>query len=400
MKMINLLKTPHFAALLSILLSQLHITGALSDQGHPRSSHSPGRITVNQGFYNNSDGSPLLRLIDSASHSIDIEVYTMQDPAVRASLRGALKNKVRVRVVQEASPVGAACKIFSTGAGTAECADLRALVKEVKAKGGQYVPFNKSNLCGIPGKPCFQHGKLVIVDSQTALLSTGNFDATNLCDQAAHPSRCNRDYSYVTLNSQLVTALRSIFEHDLVGKSYDLRQFIPSPLATQLTVSPFSLVPLVNFIASAKTSIEIENQYLKELTINAALIKAAKKGLNVRVTVSSVCAFGKPTSTRAAQWASDNRKFEAAGIHIRIFDKKIQVNGHPGYLHAKGIVVDGKRGWLGSVNGSTTSTSSNREFGIFFNDPTSVRTLEGILHSDETNPDGETWQQSLSCAKG
>ena len=364
--------------------------------------------SVSEGFYNNADGSPVLNLLDSATQStdsIDIEIYTMQDPAVRASLRQALARGVRVRIIQEPSPLGTSCRVFSGSGGNADCIDMQNLVSEVnnQKNGSKYIPFNTSALCGVPGKVCFEHGKLVIVRSkniQTAMLSTGNLDATNLCDKAANPLRCNRDYSYVISNPQLVGALESIFESDFKGVAYDVSALIPNPINQSLTVSPFSLQPLVDFISSATKTIEIENQYLKEPTINAALTAAATRKIDVHVTVASICAFGAPKPPEAAQWTATFQKFENAGIHVRIFDKQIQINSKPGYLHAKAILVDGKRAWVGSVNGSAEATSNNREFGIFFEDPAQVRALESIITSDENNPDGETWQESLKCTKG
>ena len=82
-----------------------------------------------------------------------------------------------------------------------------------------------------------------------------------------------------------------------------------------------------------------------------------------------------------------------------MFTKGILINGTPGYLHAKVMVADGARAWIGSVNGSDTATSDNREFGIFFSTPADVEALDQQIIADHNAAAAETWQQSLACTK-
>ena len=355
------------------------------------------------GLYVNSEGSPLLPLIRSSRRQLDIEIYTMGDAEVRNAIRDAIHRKVRVRVVQEPSPVGAACDVFRIKGGatktTSDCADSQQLVNDVKAAGGSYVPFQKDQLCGQPGAGCFEHGKLAIADAAIALVSTGNFDSTNLCDAAASPSHCNRDYSVITEETDVVGSLEGIFEKDLGATRYDVSSVITKSALSKMTVSPLSLAPIVSFIQSAKSSILLENQYLKEPTINAALIAAAKRGVRVELSIASACAFAKPQPALSDEWTQTYASFEQAGISVRAFTKHILVNGKPGYLHAKAIVIDGSRAWVGSVNGSTTSTSANREFGLFLTEQGEVAKLADQMSRDQRDPNAETWQDSLICAK-
>jgi phosphatidylserine/phosphatidylglycerophosphate/cardiolipin synthase-like enzyme len=77
----------------------------------------------------------------------------------------------------------------------------------------------------------------------------------------------------------------------------------------------------------------------------------------------------------------------------------MKVKNKSGYLHAKAIVVDRARAWVGSVNGSTTSIENNREFGIMLNAASEVSKLEAYINADFSHPDSETWQESLLCKK-
>jgi phosphatidylserine/phosphatidylglycerophosphate/cardiolipin synthase-like enzyme len=354
------------------------------------------------GFYDNEEGSPLFDLIDSAKKTIDIEIYMMDDRDLHSALRRAMRERgVRIRVVKDPSPLGETCNPFkeATDSDTEKCADYKALAAEIKSRGGAFVPFNKKELCGIEGKSCFQHGKMVIIDSKKVMLSTGNFNPSSLCNDNQNPSKCNRDYSFVSRRPLVVDTLEAIFEHDLKGERYDPRTLMSKRSANKITVSPFSEEPLVEWIDSARRSVEVQNQYLKEEAINAALVRAASRGVDVKITLASACSFGKPKDKQRADLTRLFQSFDAAGIKTRMFTRQIEVGGKPGYMHAKAILVDGRRAWVGSVNGSSMSVRQNREFGIFFRNPFSVHHLKRILREDHADPRGETWQESLDCVK-
>ncbi|NDG85113.1 MAG: hypothetical protein EBX52_08785, partial [Proteobacteria bacterium] len=109
------------------------------------------------------------------------------------------------------------------------------------------------------------------------------------------------------------------------------------------------------------------------------------------------CAFGRPDQHAIDYWTQIYSAFDAAGIHTKIFNSSIPIGGLPGYLHAKAILIDSSRAWVGSVNGSTTSISTNREYGIFSNDPELVRNLGVTMYSDFAAKGAESWQDSLQC---
>ena len=341
----------------------------------------------------------MFALVDSAEKALDVEIYEMMDLDFRDSLRRALKRGVLIRIIKEPAPIGEKCKMMNSisSRDNPDCQDQKDLVAEIRGAGGTVAAFNKSELCGEKGKSCFEHGKMVIADGRHALLSTGNFNASNLCNHGSKPGHCNRDFTYVSRLPFVAEGLSAIFEKDLAGKSYLLNETVSARFRRKITVSPDSLAPLVEFIQSAKNSIEIENQYLKDPILNQALIAAARRGVVVSVVLSSLCSFGKPKERQKQEAARTFGEFDTAKIKIQMFTSQMKVGGRAGYLHAKVIVVDGSRAWIGSVNGSTMSTSRNREFGIFFRSPTSVSLLEKIIRFDLSDPRGETWQESLQC---
>jgi cardiolipin synthase len=52
------------------------------------------------------------------------------------------------------------------------------------------------------------------------------------------------------------------------------------------------------------------------------------------------------------------------------------------YMHAKIIVVDGKKAFVGSVNISKNSLDNNRELGILVSDQQVIQTLEQTFAKD------------------
>lgn len=361
----------------------------------------PSPLAVAPGLYINASGSPVIPMIQAASQSIDIEIYTMYDAKVRNALRDAIAKKIAIRIIQEPAPYNDVCQPFTqaTSSDAQDCADEKLLIQQVQAAGGTYIPYNKATLCRDPNSPCYLHGKLMVIDQQLAMMSTGNYDSTNLCDSSQSPTHCDRDYSYVDADSDVVSALEKIINQDLIGKSYDLSAILVGSVSQKLTVSPLSLAPLVKFVQSATTTLDVQNQYLNQTDWNNALEIAAKSGVQVTVQVSSVCWYGTPSNGQKASNTAIYTAFDSAGIHTSMFTKSILINGVPGYLHAKVMVADGNRAWLGSVNGSNSATSNNREFGVFFSDPASVASLKQQIQDDRNAAGAETWQQSLSCAK-
>jgi phosphatidylserine/phosphatidylglycerophosphate/cardiolipin synthase-like enzyme len=348
-------------------------------------------------FYENSEGPPHLSLINGAEKTLELEVYTLKSTKIMNALKKAMERGVKLSIVQDADPVDA-CKVFYPvgPADDAKCQEMKGFVKHVRKNGGVYAPFNKS-LCA-PGGVCFQHGKIVVADSKLVMLSTGNFNPSNLCEKSENPPICNRDYTVVSRDPVVVKAIQSIVRADTENRAVDIPAIVNST-GGRISVSPFSLDPLVRFIDSAKKTVQLENQYLKNPEMNAAIVRAARRGVKVFIMVASACAFGRPDENAVAGWTRIYSEFDAAGVNTKTFNASIPVNGRPGYLHTKAILVDSKRAWVGSVNGSNASLTRNREFGLFTEEPEFVKKLAQHMYQNFTERNAQTWKQSLRCEK-
>lgn len=376
-----------------------------------------------------SETIPAIALLREAKKSIDIEIYEMEDEEFLEAVREANNNGVKVRIIKDPYPVprkneclwfpglknntdwsGAAqIKIENNDNAEPECREMvMPMIAEIRAKGGAVEPFYKPQLCGQDGQKaepngCFEHGKLILIDGETALVSTGNFNSSNLCNLKNNPSKCNRDYSYVTRDAAQVNKLREVFESDLTKTRYSMAGIAAfgSNNVPSVTVSPYSLDPLVAFIRTRGMGpghrIQVQNQYLKEKNLNAALVDAAKSGAKVEIMVSSLCSFGKPDERNKEREAGIWRGFTDHGADMRYFTAQQTIGGKKGYMHAKAIVIDGKYAWIGSVNGSHSALNVNREFGVFFEDEESVARLSKQMSDDFTHEKSASWQQSWAC---
>lgn len=356
------------------------------------------RVDTTTGFYENSSHAVAYDLLKKAKKSIDIEIYEMKDPMFRRLLVEALERGVKIRIVKDSNTIGDSCDeldLVDENDGI-ECQAEKSYINLIQSKGAQYVYFDKKQLCGIAGRSCFQHGKMIIVDNRYLLLSSGNFNSSSLC--APVSTKCNRDFSYLTKNAEIIRYLRGILERDMKGERWEFKKVI-SQSPPSLTISPESAPRIVSLIRSAKKSIWVQNQYLEDPAINNALIDKAQQGLDVHVQVSAFCSFGMPSDAKKLKINKIYTEFDSAGIKTRIFTSKIPVGNRPGYLHSKALLIDEKVGWIGSINGSETSSLQNREFGIIFKNQKSIEQFKRVLQDDFNHEKTQSWMDSVDCKK-
>jgi len=386
------------------------------------------------GLFENSEQLNLPSFISKAKKTIEIEIYELGDDAVVNAIKEAINRKVRVRIVVESSPVGKkACWLQdSIDPKQPSCKELKELETSLKSANDRILksvqmkeekwkelnslrPFKKEALCGMNSKGavkgrCFQHGKIVIIDRKLALLSTGNFNSSNLCDlsEPTEPSNCNRDYSYITRDPSVLKAMLAIFEADLAGERPNIPLILKeTKTGKKLTISPYSYLPLVDLINSAKHSIQIQTQYLKSDSFLNALISKARTEKTQRtpqpfvfqILLSDPCHFSKLSKKEKKKLKELLSKLQKENISVRFMTHKQKIKSKPAYLHAKAIVADENVAWVGSTNISDSSFFINREYGIIFRYPKRVRNLVKIMKQDFEDPGSVDWEQGLLCQR-
>lgn len=352
---------------------------------------------IEDGVYDNSYETPVYALIGQAQYTLNIEIYEMKDPDVILALGDAVKRGVDVRIVMESQPVGV-CNLFNDSPSTSDsCTEQRDRVAKIKATGAKVVPFNRA-LCGDGSANCWQHGKLILADKRVAMVSTGNFNPSSFCNVSNGAETCNRDFSVVTRDATVIKGFQDIFDKDFAGQPYDLNAVLTPPVRQKVTVSPVSLPAILQLLKDAKSSISIEAQYLKDPAFNQEVVAAAKRGVRVDALIASGCSFSTYKKEGAAeQFIADYQPLVDAGVQLKFFTKANKIGGKPAYMHAKVIMVDNKRAWIGSMNGSEKSSTANREFGLILDRADFIGKVQDILQKDFASASNETLAQNAVC---
>jgi phosphatidylserine/phosphatidylglycerophosphate/cardiolipin synthase-like enzyme len=288
----------------------------------------PGEGAVSL-FVEPEDGrEPILNEIEGAQSSIDLSVYILTDEPILDALEAASRRGVNVRVIIEQHPFG--------GGG-----DEPAIVGRLAAAG---IVVRWGN----PGVQ-FTHVKTLVIDQRTALILTMNLS------QSAF--RANRDFGVVSTRPGDIAQLIAIFEAD-----WDAGAEPPDgPLIVSPTTSRARLLALID---SARTSIDLYAEVLRDREIIEALRAQARAGIAIRLVMS--------TETFESEEA--RAELIEAGIQVQLVDDP--------YIHAKMILVDGRSAFVGSQNLTMTSLDRNREVGLILTDPINIARLKAVFNSD------------------
>jgi phosphatidylserine/phosphatidylglycerophosphate/cardiolipin synthase-like enzyme len=105
---------------------------------------------------------------------------------------------------------------------------------------------------------------------------------------------------------------------------------------------------------------------MDEPAIEDALQSASRRGVDVEVLMSM-----------QTSWLTAFRALTASGVKIRTYDSKALI-----YIHAKAIIVDDMKAFVGSENFSGPSLDDNRELGIIFSKPDIISSIQKTFESD------------------
>jgi phosphatidylserine/phosphatidylglycerophosphate/cardiolipin synthase-like enzyme len=171
-----------------------------------------------------------------------------------------------------------------------------------------------------------------------------------------------RNYGMITRDPDDLADTKAIFDMDWAASGGETPK--PADLAcTRLIVSPNNAKPrLVDFIKSAKATLDVEAMYVSDDTVRAAIVDAKKRGVNVRVILET---------------SSDNNEVKAL-----FMANGITVKGAASfYLHAKLLIADGVA-FVGSENFSITALTKNRELGAFVFEPGPAAVIQQQFDAD------------------
>lgn len=266
---------------------------------------------------------PLVDEIARAKKEILVEVYLLSDEKVLSALEAAASRGVIVKVMMEQHPFGGG----NINQHTAQL--LKNTRVQVKWTNPQFA---------------LTHEKTMTIDGQETFILNQNLTT------AAFEK--NREYDVIDTNPADVAEVKAIFEADWERKSHQ-------HTSSHLLVSPInSRATLEMLIQGATKTIDIEMEVIDDTEIEKLLDDKAKN-TQVRIIIPD---FVKVPSNAAAA-----RRLQLAGIQVRTLKNP--------YLHAKLVMIDQHKAYIGSINFTTQSMDKNREVGIIISESKSLTDL-------------------------
>jgi phosphatidylserine/phosphatidylglycerophosphate/cardiolipin synthase-like enzyme len=284
------------------------------------------RVVVEPGDH----GAALVAGIQAATRSVHMTMYLLTDQAVQSALIDRHRAGVEVKVVLNAR--------FDVSGNPNQAA------------------FDAFQAAGVPvvwapKTYTFTHEKCVVIDGTDAWIMTMNAGKASL--------EKNREYLAVDSTPADVAEAEAQFAADFAQQPY-------TPTGN-LLMSPVTSRPgLVALINSAQQSIDFEVEEFSDAAIASAMCAASGRHVAIRGVLSS-----QSPSTTAQRAIS---QLKTCGIDLLTL-------AHP-YIHAKAIVADGTRVYIGSANFSQTSLDHNRELGLVTSNAAAVATVWSTVKSD------------------
>jgi cardiolipin synthase A/B len=280
------------------------------------------------------------RPIRDATSSIWLTMYLLTNRTIIHDLEYAHASGVQVRVILEPHPYG------------------------TLGDANRYA-YNNLMAADIPvhwASPRFRltHEKSMLVDGSTAYIMTTNFTRSAF--------KANREFDVVDHDARDVAALGALFSADWNDRPY-------APRDLNLPVSPADARPLLTaLIRSARHMLDVYAEELQDTGMERALAATARRGVRVRVIL--------PAPSGPDRDAPGVARISAAGAQVHRLPQSYL------YVHAKAIVADGRRAFVGSENLSTASLDHNREVGVIVADPGAIQTLESTFDGDWAQASG------------
>lgn len=280
-------------------------------------------------------GASILDAIRTAKTSIHVEMYLFTNTAMINALRTAKQAGREVKVVLN--------KDFPTGG---------------NANAPAYTQLQAAGVEVVYAPPAFAftHAKTMVIDGTSGWIMTMNLTETSPID--------NREYLVRISGAPEVSELETIFQADFTNTARDIPgRLVVSP-ATATSLDPQKR--LVALIQQAKKDVDVEGESLADTVVVDALIAAKRAGRTVRVILND----REPTTGQDTAIAN----LRAAQIPI--------VKVATPDIHAKAIVTDRSRAYIGSQNFTQTSLLKNREVGVLTENLTEITKVVTAIDAD------------------
>jgi len=273
---------------------------------------------------------PILDAINNATKSIHLEVYLLSDKQIVDALLQKRLEGVDVKVMLEEHPFGGG--------------NINPRTKKTLESGNIQVKWTNPSYA-------LTHEKAIIIDGSEALILNQNLTASSFGK--------NREFDIIDDNPTDAAEVEKMFESDWQRQSF-------TPIDSDLVISPVnSRGKLESLINNASKTIDIEMEIIQDPEIEQILAEKTKTD-QIRIII--------PDLKKIPSNAALAHKLQTTGVMIRELKSP--------YIHAKLLISDDSKAYIGSVNFSTQSMDENRELGIVIEESGVIQTLNNSFESD------------------
>jgi cardiolipin synthase A/B len=287
---------------------------------------------------------PIIGLISGAARSIRITIYELTDPAAVNALIDAHNRGVDTRVILDAAFHGR---------------NTNAVTFQQLSDAGVGVKWAPNGV--------IYHQKTITVDDATSAIGTGNLRPQYYST--------GRDAWVLDTNPIDVTAIAATFDTDYSAPPSGRPP--PATAAPNLVWSPMARATFLQHIDQAAHSIDVTSEELKDRAVLSALDKAASRGVQCRIVLTSNPAWSKAVA-----------EVSAAGCSVHLFpDTESGL-----YMHEKILLTDNTALIIGSQNLSTASLVENRELSLALDTaiaPDLIAAVESTFDTDYAAASGQ-----------
>ena len=334
--------------LLAVTGCKIQVSGAAADGASTADAVQAGTSGVTRSgpliVEPGAGFSPVYRLINGARHSIDVTMYEFSDTTAEHDLAAAAGRGVRVRVIL----------------------DRRA--RSVNSGAYSYLGSHRVKVTWSSPDYRYTHQKTVIIDGAKAVIMTANLTSRYYAT--------SRDFMVIDTERADVSAITAVFDADFAGKA--VRPGDGSDLVWSPTDSQERLLSLIN---GATSSLRIYSEEMGDRTVENALVKAARRGVDVQVCGEN----------ESGEYDSAFAKLARAGIRISYYSSSAGF-----YIHGKVVEADygtaRAKIFIGSENFSSTSLNQNRELGLIISSHPVMSAIAGTFAADFRN--GKHWSST------
>jgi len=266
---------------------------------------------------------PMVTAIRAAKKSIDMPIFRLDHIEVDKAIKSAVKRGVIVRTL-----------IAHTNRGGEK--GLRRLEQRLLSTGAT-VSRTDDDLVRY-------HNKFMIIDDRTLFVMGFNYTHLDI-DRS-------RSFGIVTNDRRLVQEASKLFEADFNRRPYSagVKSFLVSP--------ENSRAQLAEFLRGAKKQLLIYDVRITDNAMIRILKERAKAGVVIRM-------MGK----------------------LQKRDLDAMVEKFPGKLHARAMIQDGRKAFIGSQSLRRLELDERREVGVIFTEPAVVKQLISVFESDWAETD-------------